>query len=293
MLNYRKGRRALRHLLLMSVLWTAGCTKEDMSDCQTAILLDIRAYAYVGGADVSTDVNDVILYLFDEDNQFVRQIETTTGSYVPLDILKGESVTIIAWGNLMGGHETYSVLNGGDPMDSGYVKLMNAHSAPGQSVSPDDLFHGVLTLNKSDMAAHKEISIYRKTGRMVITVKGWQSYFPDVAPDDISILIGDTYNSLSFAGVFQGDKVSYSPSGILDASNNFYVAPFMMFPGDNLSITVNAPGYTPITIRQDKNGLALSVVAGETTNVLLDLRVSMSVSVDVTPWGTETIWKDF
>lgn len=293
MLNYRRGSVFLRGLLLMSILWTAGCTNESTTDCQTTYLLNVKAYASVGGTDASADVNDVILYIFDDDDLFVEEIITTVGSTVPVSVPKGESVTIVAWGNLLDGNQTRSILNVGDPLSSGCVDLIATRTATRLCLSPGDLFHGNLTLTKDDLVGSREIPMYRKTGRMAITIKGWESYFPDVSPEDISITVSETYGSLNFRGAVQGEKVAYTPLGALNVSNEYYVAPFNMVPADNITIIITAAGYAPMSVTSDSGGGIFSVVAGETTNVLLDLRVSIIVSVSMTPWGVETIWKDF
>lgn len=294
MLNYRKGRVFFGSLLLIFAFLEASCTKEDTTDCDYTFLLDVRAYASVGGADASADVEDVVLYVFDRDQLFVEQIETTVGSTVEIKTPKSGSVTVIAWGNLSGGREISSTLNASDPLDLGEVNLITTRAAR-FCLSPDDLFYGSLTLTESSANAKdaKELSLYRRTGSMSITVKGWESYFPNAAPEDISIVVGETYSSLSFLGETKSDKIDYAPAGAPNASNDYYVSPFNMIPDESLVIIISVSGYPPVTVTQDSSGKTLSVEAGETTHVLLDFSTSLEVIINITEWGKEIVWKDF
>lgn len=279
--------------MLLSGLLITGCVKENSSACPTIYFLNVKAYTTVGGADAMEDVNDVVLYLFDGNGFFIEEIATTVGLSVPIGIPPNQSATIIAWGNLLEEKQARPALNVGDHIYSCSVDLIAASRASKFCLSPGDLFYGVLTLTKNDRMGSKIIPIYRCTGKMTITINGWESCFPDVASEDLSIAVGESYGSLDFSCAGRGDKISLSPRGSSNGSDEYYVPPFNMFQCDNLTMVVTAPGYSPVMVGRDDNGRNLSVAAGETTNVLLDLRFPVSVSVRTTDWRTVAVWKDF
>lgn len=280
-----------RNILLLCGLLATGCITEDLSDCVTTYVLHAKVQATVD--DDVADVKDVVLYIFDHNGLFVEAIDTTVGSGVPVRLSKGKSATVIAWGNLSGENQTRPAPDVGDPLAMCSINLITASRVGESCRSPDDLFYGALTLTQNDMAGNKDIFIYRRTGKMAIIIKGWESYFPDAESTDLSVVVDGSYGSLNFSGVAHGEKISFSPRGEVNGANEYDIKPFGMFQCDSLSISVAAQGYPSITVDRDDQGRHIGIIAGGISNVLLDLRFSVRVSVVLTGWRTETVWKDF
>lgn len=285
--------RMLPHLLAVfaAAVLATGCIKEDTADCPDNYLLRVRAYAADQTELTATEVCDVTLYLFDGDGCFLRQVETALGRAEYIDIPKGETIQVVAWGNLGQGGQACPVLTPGDLKAEAFVTMRADTRAAAPCLSPDDLFHGQISVSGST-SGDIVVPITRVTGSMAVTVrklKEWSGF----ADDDFSIVVRETCNSLDFEGRPAGTMASYRPSTAFSGSE-FSAPAFNMIPGEGLCIDIYHAGQLIYTAPAPAPaGTPIDVMAGCQTNVLIDFAGSISVSVSVKDWGQSELWKNF
>jgi len=282
--------------VLMLALSVTGCIKEDSDDCPVNHTFTVRAYDHAGTELGRDEVGDVSLYVFDGDLCFVERIDTHVGQNVTLQAPAGGDIHLVGWGNLGGGSQSCTQPNVGDPKDACFVSLLPHTRAGGHCLSPDDLFRGEITLTPQEQSGAKEMPIYRETGSMTITIRNLQSYagFSDT---DYSVVVRETHSALDFYGQRSGDKTAYRPAGSFVTTGGpqeYFVPSFNMIP-ENTGIYIDIYHGTQLiaTVAADKAGNAITVEKGKLTNVLIDFRALISVSVALTDWGKYQLWKEF
>ena len=287
---------ALMSLLLLSVSLT-GCLKDDLDDCGNTYTLTVRAYDNEGTALSRKDVQDVALYVFNCDLCYVRRIDTYVGEKVSINASKNEKLHIVAWGNLGGGKQSCTNPEVGRHKDYCDISLLphTTTRAMNYSLSPDDLFRGEITLDGA-LTSDYELPINRETASMAITVRGLTT-FAGYADHDYSIQVRETPSAIDFYGNLSGSRVAYRPTGSFATNTlreEYYAPPFNLLPEEaGIHIDIYHGTELIATIRQDSTGQPIMAEKGKLTNVLIDFNVELSVSMELTPWGEEKLWKEF
>ncbi|NDV84980.1 FimB/Mfa2 family fimbrial subunit, partial [Bacteroides sp. 51] len=261
--------------------------------------LTVRPYDHAGEPLSRKDVAEVVLYVFDSELCSLEKIDTHVGQTVTINAPRGKSLHIVGWGNLGGGRENCTSYEPGRHKDYYQVSLLPLTRAMAYSLSPDDLFRGEITLGDSSESNSNttiELPIYRETGSLTITVRGLTA-FAGFADHNYSIQVRETPSVIDFYGDLSGDKVAYQPTSsftIGAAREEYYTPPFNMLPEEQgIHIDIYHGTELVTTISQDNTGQPIAIKKGQLTNVLIDLRSSLSVSMELTPWGEEKLWKEF
>lgn len=287
----RTGRDILLSLVLLAVLMTA-CVKEDLSNCTMSYTFTVRAYDNSGQQLSGREVSDVSLYVFNGRRLFVRSIQARVGESVRVEVPDDDDIHIVGWGNLGGGSENCIPPNPGDHMDLCRVNLIPQTRATVFALPPDDLFRGAVTVSKADRQGEKILPLYREVGSMAVTVRN----LPD-ADGDYRVVVHETPSSIDFYGRLSGEKVGYRPGGALSTTGGvrqYHVAPFNLFPGEGgMRIEVYRDERLLANVSGDSGGLPIVVQKDRLTNVLIELRELVSVTVSITPWGEQQMWKEF
>lgn len=302
----RKYAPFFRPLLIAAfALAATACAREDMSDCKVVYL--IRPVSY--GADNekldNTECRDVLLYVFNSDNRFVREIETSAGELVEIEARRSDNIYIVGWGNVQDGSVHRCALAADDHISGGFVQLTRRGSETPQIYnSPADLFHGTVAAADEDINTEKELPVYRKTGTMAITLRKIKEY-TESEDDDYRVVVRETRASYDFDGELQGDKIAaYQPDGALrvvagSSKVEYFVPAFNMAPdSDGVTIDIYHAGVLirTVTMYYPVPGEAaqpVTVEAGRLTNVLIDFGSSLGVSVEMSQWGEYHKWKEF
>ncbi len=274
---------------------TAGCMTEDLSNCESTFRLTVRAYAN-DGTDCGADVDEVILYLFDENLAYVEEIETVVNETVPITLHPKEQVHIYAWGNLCGGAQTRPVFSAGDHIGKGLIGLNPDTRAVSHCLSPDDLFYGDVSIGNSLRGGDVEIPINRVTGSMSVTVKKLKE-FAGFADDDYSIVVRDTYNTYGMDAALCGDRASYRPSGsfVTSGATVKYLVPAFSLVPESTGVSIDIYHGTDLltTVSSHNSGQPITVAKGLLTNVVIEFNMTLNVSVELLPWGNEGGTKEF
>lgn len=293
-----KSRNCLQVLFILLVMAfvTIGCTKEDISECTPdTFRLTVKAYDAQGKELTVETVKEVTLYVFDQNKQF-RGVHTDTklGQSIVLDYPNHESLIVVAWGNGMQGHQTMPTLTVGDKMETAFVSLSQTKAAMATIQSPDDLFHGVVTLTKESKKVENNIPIYRKTSSIAITARRLRQY-ANAGDDNFTYVLRQTGNKLSFEGNEAGELSCYKPQASFIENKDEFTAPIfnILTTDSNIEVDIFHGEIRVVTILKTPDGKPLRAEAGKVLNILIDFTGDISVSVSVTPWGVQQIWKEF
>lgn len=296
-MRVKRIRNVLFRLLCITAVTTAvtGCIKEDRDNCGKDCSFTVRAYENDGTELTNGDVGDVVLYVFDDNHFFVECINTRIGENVTVRSA-GSDIHVVAWGNL-NGNQICNAPADGNTKDDGYVSLLpdNTRSV-NYSLSPDELFRGEKTVTSAEQVGEVILPIYRKVGRMTITVRNLKP-FAGFDDDDYSIVVSDTYNSIGFDGSFSGDRVAYRPAGSFitnKGKEEFYVPPFNMVPEtEGVTVTIYHGTDVVAVVSKSNGGDPITVEKGMLTEVIIDLSRELNVSVSIKGWDDVEVEKEY
>lgn len=290
--------RLITNLLGVLVLAAAatGCIKEDADDCRDTCRLTVRAYDNSGSELTQSDVSDVTLYVFDANKRFLERIDTRIGQSVSVEVAQGEDVHIVGWGNLTQADHSYTQPAVGDHLDDCLIGLKADTRAVSYYLSPADLFRGAITITAQDRDGEKLLPMYREAGSMTVIIRGLKEY-AGFSDNDYTIEVGETPTTIGFDGTLTGSGAYYRPTGsfVAGGSGEEYSVPaFNMLPQTS-GVQINIYHGTQLidTVTRDSSGNAIAVEKGKLTNVLINYSAEVSVSVAVTAWGVNQVWKEF
>lgn len=280
-----------------AALVMSACAKEDMSGCTFTCTFTVKAYGENNAELTSDVVSDVILYVFDKDRLFVKEIDAKIGDKVSIDYPEGDEMHVVGWGNLKGNAQERGVINVGEHISScSNISLKPTTRAHEVCDSPDDLFSGSITALRNISERELVLPIYRKTGSMNITLLKLQDAagFYD---NDYSIVVRETFNQFDISGNVTGNRTAaYRPTAAFVYNPGlvqtvYYVHDFKLLPDDTGVVIDIYHGSTLFTTISSCNGLPITIEEGKLTNVLIDFTGSVSVHISMTPWGEKQIWK--
>jgi hypothetical protein len=286
-------------LCLSATASFTGCISDTLSDCDVPHSITVRAYVRGSNAELGADdVKDLSLFVFDGESRFMYRIETAIGERVTLYAPRGEDLHIVAWGNLKEGAQTFTEPEPGDLLIDYLVELLPLTQASGPRFagSPGDLFRGEITITSDEFRGEKILPIYREVGSMAITLRNLKA-FTGYNDNNFSVAIRETYSVMDFSGRMKGGMVSYQPVGtfVNNVSRDEYqIPPFNMFPEETgVMIDIFHGDELIATISTDRSRNPIIVEKDKLTNVLIELKASVSVGVELSGWGETVTWKEF
>lgn len=296
----RKINPALHLMCLFALLVSAtGCIKEDLDDCEDTFTLKVVAYDQHTDQVYAEDVvTCVTLYMFDTASRYFNHIDARVGQTVTVKAPKGEDVHIVVWGNL-NGNQSKIQPKCGDLKETLSISLMpHSTRAVTHCVSPDDLFRGEKNILNTNRQGEEIIDIYRAVGSMAITVRGIKEYVGDKNDANYSAVIRQTCSAIDFNGKYVGEKTAaYRPAGTFGTYNGrseLTFPAFNMIPEDEeVCIDLYHGAHLIGTFHQQPDATPVTVQCGKLTNVLIDFGAAVSVSISLTDWGKEELWKEF
>lgn len=299
--------RTLRHILyltvaLLIIFCTGGCIKEDLSRCQTELLLQVTVVNANGDDITSTgEAGEIEVYLFDGNQLFVSRITASAEEvehFTPITITYNVSSNfwVVVWSNLNGGQQVSPLVSGVTTMDEALVQLMRDEEEYARN--PDDLFFGIKNIGSEAItraAGDNSIMIARKTALMNISVKGLD---PLLADQYYLVISGAKEDAYNFKGILTGNPIEYRQSGRFDDSGELFVSdePFRIFPlslGNRLTISIYAGDELITSVDTKSDGSSIIPIVGRTNNILIDLTeqaATLTVNVEVTDWNNIYHW---
>lgn len=287
-------------LIFAFPLMMTGCIMENLEECSVDYNFKVKAYSSLGDEELNRDdVRDIRLYIFDEEMRFIKSMDTRLGEPISIEIPKSEDIHVVGWGNMGGGSPNVIEPAVGDIMSDCFISL-SKYDGTRSSVKvlpPDDLFRGYVTVTRQQQQQGSEIllPIYREVGSMTVTVRGLKRYagFDD---DDYYIVAHGKFDGIDFSGNLMGGKTAYHPSGSFvmnGGKEEYYVPSFNMLPTEDIIIDVYHGTELIMSVLRHSEGDAIFCERSTLTNVLIEANTTLDVSVSITDWGEETLWKEF
>ena len=286
----------------------AGCNVGDNEGycCDTepeTVTLDfaVRAFHNTGTELTSEDVDDVVLFVYDEDLHFQKSVDAHVGQSVSIEVPAGMDIHVVGWGNLDKEMHDFDEPEVGEHLSDHSIDLRthDGTRAPTPVHSPDDLFRGDVTVQQERQDGEFTMALSREVGSMTITIRGLRR---GTAPtDDYSVVVHGLSTGIDFTGdQTGGDQTSYHPAGLFGGggvADEYYVPVFNMLPSSGMQIDIYRGSELIGSVTTDSSGKYIHVGQGIQTNILIDFgggdNASLGVSVSLTDWGEDELWREF
>nr|WP_308757823.1 FimB/Mfa2 family fimbrial subunit [uncultured Bacteroides sp.] len=283
---------------MFTLLLLSGCIAENNDDCFKGVPLKVNLPA---GISPET-IKDINFYVFDDKDLLLDILPTNSKEPVILNYPGIPTLHCIALCNTQDGTMLVSPLKKGDPLSGGFISLKpSVPTRVGKSTftSPADLFYGELKIENTSTSARIEeqaLAVSRMVASMNITVRGLE-LLSGSGGGDYSLVVHETASRLDFEGHYSGAPASYQFSPRFEAGKDYKIPPFNLFPtleeNKGLTIDIYRNGDLLRSLNTDSSHQPIIPVVGQTLNVLLDFKLSVSVEVELTAWGEETVWKEY
>ena len=199
----------------------------------------LKAYSENSDITAKGDVKSTTLYVFDENNDFYKQI-TVDNDYllqvkpVEINCPGSDKITVIAWAGLSSNSEEISNMNQANVISDLQVSLKHNNGVANNL--PGDLFYGQIVLHRSSTkATSQELKIERKVSSMSILTKGALKVF-DSKEGNYYYKIKRTKSSFNCNGELTGNDIEYIIPATLNNNGNLTTGIFSILPADNMTI---------------------------------------------------------
>lgn len=288
--------------LLVALLLTgllSSCLKENVADCPRPFQVTVKALdADRNDITESGDVEQVILFVFDENQQIFKTFTMTANEVKqrkPIDIRMEfpgyKSLKFAAWANL-DSKVDYSQINTVQQLTDLYVKLKSGQVTRNMitvAQSPGDLFFGShdveVEFGSTEMGRSHEIQIFRKTASVIITARKFPA---GESLSDYSFILRESPDTYDSNGELSGNMVNYKPAISAVGDNKLATSLFNTFPtagNESYVLEIYKKGYLLYSFTQGSDGKEFIPVVGKTLNIVIDFWADLSIKVVVTPWG--------
>ena len=283
---------------LSVVLSFASCSADSDSNSiidervplETEAPFSVILKAYSENQDVTAKgyVNSTTLYVFDENNDFYKQITVSKNQMLQAEPVEiscpgSDKITVVAWAGLSNESEEISNMNQANIISDLQVSLKQnngvANSLPG------DLFYGQITLQRSSTkASAQELKVERKVSSMSIMTKGVTKVF-DSKEGNFYYKIKRTKSSFNCNGELTGNDVEYIIPATLNEKGNLSTGTFSILPANDVTIELYRDDVLVLSSENVKNAENVAVNEGEQTNIVFDLSRN-NININVSDWGT-------
>lgn len=280
------------------LLLLSGCIAENNDDCFKGVPLKVKLPAGIS----QETIKDMNLYVFDDKDLLLDILPISSKEPVMLNYPGIPSLHCVAWCNIQNGTMSVSSLKKGDPLSGGFISLkpsVPTRTEKSMFTSPADLFYGELNIENTSTSARIEeqaLTVSRMVASMNITVRGLE-LLSGSNDGDYSLVVHETASRVDFEGRYGGDPASYQLSSRFEVGKDYKIPVFNLFPTmeENKGVTIDIyrNGDLLRSLNMDSSHQPIIPVVGQTLNVLLDFKLSVSVEVVLTGWGVETVWKEY
>lgn len=295
------SRRGLMAVMSAGVLlMAAGCIRTDYSECARETLLYV-----VQQQEGDNPVSGAVVYLFDGGAGYSSSAAVSGPAIAagePVDVSYGAAARpkAVVWANMSGG-EDIPQLAGGMTPDQAYVKMKK--DIYGYRLPLDNLFYGAEQLSGK---AREEIVITPKTGRMAVTAKGLP--YNNGSGIGYYATVESEYGGYDFNGTPLREKASVKLSGTFNAggewatprAGNIVHYPQKLRSAETAEVRLweisgGSEDRLIASADRDTDGALIVPRAGETINVLFDMRYpgGLEVRVVITGWNEVHQWSEW
>jgi len=292
-------------LLLIAVLLLTGllssCLKENFDDCPRPFRLFIKAIdADQNDITASGEVERVILFVFDENQQIVDALELNANAVksreavnIALDYPGHRSLKFVAWGNIDGSVEFPEKASVKQLSDL-YLKLKNISATKATSAvaqTPPDLFHGSLDVPVEygglEQASDQTVTITRRTSQVTVSayaVKAWNGG----KEGSYTFELHESNNGFDMACNLSGGMTGYRPQTQMDENGNLFAPLFQAIPtpgGKSYTLSILYNGEIIHSADRGNDGTPFIPEVGRLLNIIIDFRAEVSIKSIITPWN--------
>lgn len=303
--NINKSTFAVLISFYLAVVLT-GCTERSL-DVRGDTRVHFRITDLLSGVDISStgEVESLDVFFFDQNMNFQKHqglsaSEIKSNAHITLNHANVNGWWVSVWGNLKDGQiRPIPLMN--NPIDGLAIRLKESLEK-GYYNCPDDLFFGIARIDQSNFQSginRIEIPITRKNGRLHITVRGLAQ---DIAEDDYYFTVKGNHVGYNMLGVPVSGEVDIKQAGKIQDTDFSFATPEafnVIHTMDNLFMTINLYQVSQTravsllaSVTEDGKGNSILPLAGQTTNVLLNMQPGgeVEVYVEITPWGENYQW---
>lgn len=283
---------------MFTLLLLSGCIAENNDDCFKGVPLKVKLPAGIS----QETIKDINFYVFDDKDLLLDILPINGKEPVMLNYPGIPSLHCVALCNTQDGTMLVSPLKKGDSCSGGFISLKPSAPARAEKstfTSPTDLFHGELTIENTSTSARIEeqvLHVSRMVASMTITVRGLE-LLSGSNDGDYSLVVHETASRVDFEGHYGGAPASYQFSPRFEAGKDYKIPPFNLFPTleENKGVTIDIyrNGDLLRSVNTDSSHQPIIPVVGQTLNVLLNFKLDVSVEVELSEWGVETVWKEY
>ncbi|PXV65853.1 fimbrillin-A associated anchor protein Mfa1/Mfa2 [Dysgonomonas alginatilytica] len=273
------------------ILIANACIKEDVPPCEIAVTVQIAEGS--GSADDKSIVNDIVLYIFDENKKFLDTKETQLGKTEILSYPNAGKLTVVAWCNTLNGSIDITSLSPDLFLRDGYARLRRISSPNIYQIPDDILFGSAPVINNQSANEYVTLYVARVVASMNITVRNLKK-FAGFNDDNYSFVVGTTKTYMDFTGQYYGNGASYIPESSFNTQNEFIAKTFRLFPSreENFSVKIFHDGTLIDEVSTDNDGSPLQTIQNKTLNLLIEYNGSADISVTIknTEWNQTHQW---
>ena len=291
-------RKALLMLLLLPFM-VSGCIKDNMDDCYKFPAILALAEATVGGTPVNLqDVQDVVLYIFDQDGKFLDRIVVSINERTELDYPDATNLTIVGFANVSETNELITQLTLDSYEQDGKITLKKLQDYLSQPIynSPSDIFWGEIDiLNDRKAGETTTLSVKRIVSGVNVKIRGIKEYV-SATDEDFRIVVSTDYNAVNFEGDAERGGANYMPAGGTFSSQSpsqLDIPTFRILStlqGSPVTVKIYYKNVLVDTVTKDSDGNPLIAYNGKLLEVRINYIGHVTVTIRTSEWDKESIW---
>lgn len=248
--------------------------------------------AFSNGKDITVDgeVNNTTLFVFDENNDFYKQVNVDKTYLLEQKEIKFECpgsdyVTVIAWSGLSAENEEISTLNSSNIISDLQIRLKENNGVV--SALPGDLFYGqakIYSMNPATKANIQEVKIERKVTALNLTTTGIIKVY-DSKEGNYFYKVKNTKSAFDHNGNLTGADVEYIIPASVNEKGELVSEKTSILAGSTIAIELYKDNKMIFSSENVKNAETLAATAGKQLNINFNLS-RKSYEIVVTSWGS-------
>lgn len=281
----------------------SGCIKDSLNDCFIFPSLRVIAVAPEGTIPVNpTDIQSLILYVFDKDGRFITTMPATINQTVELNFPQETALQIVALANAGTTNETVTDFITGNLISNGSINLKKLQDYLSMAVytSPSDLFWGqVDVVNDRQSGKTTILEIKRIVSSVTVKIRGLKEFL-QTTDNNFKVVVETLYNKVDFDGVPSGTGTNYLPQGgtfiLVNNISQYEIPSFNILSsqqGTNIKVKIYHNDTLIDIISTDQQGNPLIAYNGIQCEVRINYSGILTVTIINAEWGEVLIWKDF
>ena len=281
---------------LIAIISFASCSTDESNSIidervplETDIPFSVVLKAYSNNQDITAngDVDKTILFVFDQNNDFYKQISIDRNYLLqakPVEIsCPGSSkITVVAWAGLSEESEKISNMNKSNIISDLQVSLKQNNGIA--NALPGDLFYGQVTINRTTKASAQELKIERKVASISLVTKGILKVY-DSKEGTYFYKVKRTKGSFDHNGETIGSDIEYIVPAAINAEGNLVSKKIAILPSSDIVIDLYKNDNLILSSQSLKNSEKVAVNEGEQVNITFDLSRG-NFNFSVSDWGT-------